>query len=311
MSTRELEIRTVQAVTPEVSTFTLADPQGQPLPSFTPGSHLVLECGTAVNAYSLVGETTMPTSYTISVLKLPDGNGGSRWLHQRQPGDTVVARSPRSLFAPMHTAQKHLLIAGGIGVTPILSHARAAARWGQDMEILYAHRPAHGVHLQELSDVAADSLSTFTERQAFLTALEEALTRQPLGTHLYCCGPESFMETVCSTAEAKGWPPSRVHTERFGADTLDPGQPFDVVLTESGTTVSVASGVSLLEVLENHGIQVPNLCRQGFCGECRIPVSAGKPLHRDHYLEDDEKAANHSMMCCVSRAHTPSLEVPL
>lgn len=311
MATLELEVVEVKAATPEVCTFTLADPQRGPLPSFTPGSHVMVECGTAINAYSLVGESTLPDSYMISVLKLPDGSGGSRWLHERKPGDTVTVRPPRSLFAPAQKARKHLLIAGGIGITPILSHARSAARWNQPMEVLYAHRGGHGAHLDELRELAPESLSTFTERGSFLTALEKTLTQQPMGTHLYCCGPEPFMDVVCRTAQACGWPDSRVHTERFGADALDPGKPFDTVLTKSGITVNVPAGASMLEVLESRGIAVPSLCRQGFCGECRIPVTKGRPLHRDHYLEDSEQEADDSIMCCVSRARTPSLEVPL
>lgn len=315
MSTLELEVTAVAETTPTIRTFTLAHPERKPLPSFVPGSHLVLECGPAVNAYSLVGESTMPSAYMISVLRVDDGEGGSRWLHERHPGDRVTARPPRSLFAPMQRAQKHLLIAGGIGVTPILSHLRSAARWGQQVEVLYSHRGGHGAHLKELEELAAGSesiiLRCFTSRGEFLEELDGALGRQPISTHLYCCGPEAFMDTVCGAAEERGWPAGRVHIERFGADALDPGEPFDVVLTESGDTMKVPSGTSLLEVLEARGISVPNLCRQGFCGECRIPVTGGTPLHRDHYLEEDEKEANDSMMCCVSRAQSSPLEVPL
>lgn len=313
--TLELEITAVTDATPRIRTFTLAHPDRRPLPSFVPGSHLVLECGSAVNAYSLVGECTLPEAYVISVLRVDDGQGGSQWLHRRRPGHMVTARPPRSLFAPMQRARKHLLIAGGIGITPILSHLRSAARWGQEAEILYAHKEGHGAHLKELEELAAGSASItlrrFTGRAEFLTDLDDALGRQPLGAHLYCCGPDAFMGTVCAAAEEHGWPAGRVHTERFGADALDPGEPFEVELTESGQTVEVPSGTSLLEVLEARGISVPNLCRQGFCGECRIPVTRGVPLHRDHYLEDDEKEADDSMMCCVSRAQSSPLEVPL
>ncbi|WP_225939099.1 PDR/VanB family oxidoreductase [Nesterenkonia lutea] len=307
----QLVVTEITEASPQVRTLTLARPDRASLPSFTPGSHLVLECGPSVNAYSLLGDSRMPSAYTISVLKLGAGRGGSRWLHERSPGDMVTVRPPRSMFPPMQKARKHLLIAGGIGVTPILSHLRAAARWGHQTEVLYSHRPGHGTHLDELRQLAPESLRCFTRRSEFHAALQESLGRQPIGTHLYCCGPESFMDTVCRSAEEFGWPEGRIHTERFGADALDPGAPFEVVLRDSQRTVTVEPGRSLLEVLEETGISVPNLCRQGFCGECRIPVTAGTPLHRDHYLEDQEKAADDSLMCCVSRAQTDSLEVPL
>lgn len=313
--TLELEVVAVADATPRIRTFTLAHPQRTPLPTFVPGSHLLLQCGPAVNAYSLVGECTMPDTYTVSVLRVDDGHGGSRWLHERQPGDTIVARRPRSLFPPMQRSRKHLLIAGGIGVTPIVSHLRSAARWGQEAEVLYSYKEGHGAHAEELEALASASenisLRCFTERGSFLAGFDGALSRQPIGTHLYCCGPEAFTSTVCAAAERRGWPAGRVHIERFGADTLDPGGPFDVELTGSGRTVTVSSGTSLLEALESQGIRIPNLCRQGFCGECRIPVTGGLPLHRDHYLEDDEKEAGDSMMCCVSRARSSALEVPL
>lgn len=315
MNPIELEVVGIEQSAPDIATFTLAHPEREPLPSFVAGSHLVLECGSAVNAYSLVGETTMPDSYRISVLKVDDGKGGSRWMHGLAPGDRVVARPPRSLFPPMQKAAKHLLIAGGIGVTPILSHLRAAARWGQPVELLYAHKPGLGAHLEEIQSLAdgadAVELRSFTDRARFLEDLAGTLERQPIGTHLYCCGPDAFMDAVCAAAEQRGWPAGRVHIERFGADVLDPGEPFEVVLTQSGRTLTVPSGVSLLDALEAQEIRVQNLCRQGFCGECRIPVTAGVPLHRDHYLEEDEKAAGDSLMCCVSRAQTARLEVPL
>ncbi|TDS87762.1 PDR/VanB family oxidoreductase [Nesterenkonia aurantiaca] len=311
MTTLQLEVTAISDASAQVRTLTLARPNRSWLPSFTPGSHLVLECGPSVNAYSLIGDSQMPVSYTVSVLRLPTGRGGSSWLHERRPGDFVTARPPRSMFPPMQNARRHLLIAGGIGVTPILSHLRAAARWGHQAEVLYSHRPGVGAHLEELRELAPGSLRCFTRRGEFLTALQESLGRQPMGTHLYCCGPEAFMDAVCRGAEELGWPEGRIHTERFGSDALDPGAPFEVVLRDSQRTVTVAPGRSMLEALEETGIPVPNLCRQGFCGECRIPVTAGTPLHRDHYLEDQEKAANDSLMCCVSRAQTDVLEVPL
>ncbi|MCH8563420.1 PDR/VanB family oxidoreductase [Nesterenkonia sp. YGD6] len=311
MSTFALEVTDVVDASPEVRTLTLARPDRGWLPSFTPGSHLILECGPSVNAYSLHGDSQMPDAYTISVLRTGSAEGGSRWLHERRPGDTVLARPPRSLFPPMQKASKHLLVAAGIGVTPILSHLRAAVRWGHAVEVRYMHRPGHGVHLEELRNLAPGSLRSFTDRVQFRADLELCLQRQPIGTHLYCCGPATFMDAVREVAARRGWPLERVHTERFGADVLDPGKSFDVALSVSQKVITVAPGRSILEELEDQGLAVPNLCRQGFCGECRIDVTAGIPLHRDQYLEDEERAANDSLMCCVSRAASDRLEVPL
>lgn len=311
MSSFALEVTEVVDAAPQVRTLTLARPDRGWLPSFIPGSHLVLECGPSINAYSLHGDSQMPEAYRISVLRTGSAAGGSSWLYERRPGDAVQARAPRSLFPPVLKASKHLLIAAGIGVTPILSHLRAAARWHHPVEVLYLHRSGHGVHLQELRDLAGDSLRSFTDRGAFSTELQRTLQRQPLGTHLYCCGPTGFMEVVREAAARCGWPLERVHTERFSTDVLDPGVSFDVELSISRQVITVPPGRSLLERLQDQGIAVPNLCRQGFCGECRIQVTAGVPLHRDHYLQEEERAANDSLMCCVSRAVSDRLEVPL
>jgi ferredoxin len=136
------------------------------------------------------------------------------------------------------------------------------------------------------------------------------LADQPIGTHLYVCGPPAFMAEVTAMATALGWPASRIHLERFGIDTLDAGRPFEVTLAD-GQTVTVPSGVSLLEALEDRGFSIPSLCRQGVCGECRIPVSNGDILHRDLYLSDAEKEAGDAMMSCVSRAAGDRLELIL
>lgn len=311
MNAFTLEITEVVEASPEVRTFTLARPDRRSLPSYTPGSHLVVECGPSINAYSLHGDSQMPATYTISVLRAGSVRGGSRWLHERRAGDTVLVRPPRSMFPPMQKASKHLLVAAGIGITPILSHLRAAVRWDHPVEVHYMHRPGHGIHLPQLRELAGESLHSFTDRAEFSTALDLSLQNQPIGTHLYCCGPETFMEAVRESASARGWPLERVHTERFGADVLEPGESFEVSLSVSQKVITVPPGRSLLEELEDHGFAVPNLCRQGFCGECRLSVTAGIPLHRDHYLQEDERAAADSLMCCVSRAVSDRLEVPL
>lgn len=288
-----------------------ADGAGE-LPTFVPGSHLILDCGGRTNAYSLTGDAVRPASYSISVLRLEGGAGGSRWVHDQVAlGDVVTAQLPRSAFAPAGRATKHLLIAGGIGVTPIVSHLRAADQWGRDVQVLYAYRAGCGAHLDDLIALAGDRLEHFIDQQAFVDRLGDVLADQPVGAHLYVCGPGAMMDHVLGAAAALGWPESRLHSERFGIDALDPGDPFTVTLTVSGTTLEVPSGASLLGALEAAGHRIPSLCRQGVCGECRVPVAAGTPLHRDLFLTAEERAAGDCLMPCVSRADGPTLEVPL
>ncbi len=312
-STSELVVTGIAEHAPGIKAFTLATADGAALPGFIAGSHLVVRAGRHTNAYSLTSDGFAPTEYTISVLRVADGRGGSRWMHDNVAvGDTLAVHPPRSAFAPLPRAGKHLLIAGGIGVTPIVSHLRAARRWGREVQVLYAFRDGYAAHVQDVRDLAGAGAELFTDRRAFTARLAAVLAGQPIGTHLYVCGPAAMIDAVVAAATERGWPASRMHTERFGADALDGGDPFTVELTETGLSLDVPCGTSLLEALEDSGIDVPNLCRQGVCGECRIPVCGGTPVHRDLYLSDDEKAAGDSLMPCVSRAEKgTTLEVPL
>lgn len=311
--TLTLRITDIAEVAPGIRSLTLTAADGGELPAFVPGSHLVLDLGERSNAYSLTGDGTAPTSYGVSVLHVAEGRGGSAYVHGRLAvGDTVTALPPRSAFAPVARARRHLLVAGGIGITPIVSHLRAARTWGRDVQVLYAFREGYAAHVEDVLDLARGSAELLTGgREAFCARLQQVLAEQPIGTHLYVCGPGALIDATLDLARTAGWPPSRLHAERFGVDTLDPGDPFSVDLTETGTRLEVPGGTSLLEALEAAGLQVPNMCRQGVCGECRIPVFSGAPLHRDLYLSDEEKAAGDALMACVSRADGTHLEVPL
>ncbi|MFI5952652.1 PDR/VanB family oxidoreductase [Cryptosporangium sp. NPDC051539] len=304
MTVLDLVVRAGTGIAAGIREITLAAADGRPLPPHPPGSHLVVECGPVRNAYSLTNAGF--DTYSIAVLRR---SGGSAYLHGLRPGDRLAASPPRCAFAPVATARKHLLIAGGIGITPMVAHARDAARWGRDVELLYVHRPDAGAFADELSDLLGPRLHRVTDRDAFGAALTGALRDQPLGTHLYVCGPGPLLDRVLTEAATAGWPPSRLHLERFVAAELDPGREFVARLARSARDVVVPPGTSLLDALRAAGIDVPNLCRQGICGECRVPVLAGTPLHRDEYLTDDERTG--AVMCCVSRSETATLELDL
>ena len=307
----QLEVTNISPQTDSIVSITLADPSGARLPSYVPGSHLVVQYGSGVNAYSLTGSGNGPTEYTISVLRVEDGGGGSVAMHQLGVGDRVFVSRPRSAFAPASTATHHLLIAAGIGITPVLSHARAAADRGTTSSLIYVYRPGAGAHVEEARDLLGPALTECSDRNSFQKVLAEQLTTQSLGTHRYVCAPTAFMDAVLDQARELGWPPARLHSEAFGAAELDDGEPFTVNLVRSGLKLDVPSGVSLLETLEKAGKTIPNMCRKGICGECVLPVLRGTPQHRDLYLTDQEKAENTTMMCCVSRSEDPELELDL
>lgn len=315
-SALDLVLVHVEDATPTVRTFTLRDPQAALLPPFVPGSHIAVQIGERSNCYSLTGSGANPGEYTISVLRKDDGAGGSAALHALSPGDSLRVSRPRSAFAPVATARRHLLVAAGIGITPMLSHVRAAAEWGRRTTLLYSYRPGFGAHLTEIRALyprlpGADELFESTTREQFRDTLDGQLRAQPVGTHLYICGPAGFTDDVLARATDAGWPPSRVHSELFAAEDLGPGEPFTVTLARSGESVCVPAGVTLLEALEGAGKAVPNMCRSGICGECAVPVLRGVPQHRDLYLSDHDKAANDTIMCCVSRGTDQELELDL
>ncbi|MFE5839777.1 PDR/VanB family oxidoreductase [Arthrobacter sp. NPDC056493] len=307
----QLEVTNVSPQTESIVSITLADPSGARLPSYVPGSHLVVQYGSGVNAYSLTGSGNGPSEYTISVLRVEEGAGGSVAMHELAVGDRVYVSRPRSAFAPASTATHHLLIAAGIGITPVLSHARAAADRGTTSSLIYVYRPGAGAHVEEARDLLGPALTECSNRDSFQKVLTEQLMAQGLGTHLYVCGPVAFMDAVLDQARDLGWPPARLHSEAFGAAELDDGEPFTVNLVRSGLKLDVPAGVSLLETLEKAGKTIPNMCRKGICGECVLPVLRGTPQHRDLYLTDQEKAENTTMMCCVSRSEDPELELDL
>lgn len=307
----QLEVTNVSIQTESIVSITFGDPSGGPLPFYVPGSHLVVDYGEGVNAYSLTGSGSAPSEYTISVLRAEDGAGGSVAMHRLAVGDRVHVSRPRSAFAPAATAKHHLLIAAGIGITPVLSHARYAAEWGAAASLIYVHRPGAGAHVAEARELLGPALTECTDRGSFQKVLAEKLTTQKLGSHLYVCGPVDFMDAVLGQARDLGWPKGLLHSEAFSAAELDEGKPFSVNLARSGVRLEVPAGVSLLESLENAGKTVPNMCRKGICGECSLSVLRGAPLHRDLYLTDQEKAANTTMMCCVSRSLDEELELDL
>jgi ferredoxin-NADP reductase len=276
----------------------------QKLPAAAPGAHILLNIPGPgrvwKNAYSLVAAGS---TYEIIVRRVQNSRGGSAWLHDHAAiGQEIEIGLPVNLFPIARAAQKHLLVSGGIGVTPFLAYLPALQAMGAVFEMHQcckaADAPAFNALLPRLREV-----TLHTGRNAL--DLPALLRRQKLNTHLYVCGPAEFMDAVVATARQSGWPEAKIHTESFGGATG--GAPFRVRLARSNITVDVGEDESLLEALENAGLNPPCLCRGGACGECELPVLEGVPDHHDHVLSDAQHAAGASMMTCVSRAKTPEL----
>ena len=290
--------------------FVPADRQRPPWP-YPPGAHIVVETPAGANPYSLTGDGVRPSAYRISVRRIGD-HGGSAWLHDNlEVGSCLEISAPMSSFAPVASARHHLLVAAGIGVTPILAHARAARRWGRSFEVIYGHGAGRAPHRDELASLAGAGFTEAIGRLALREALADALGHQPVGTHAYACGPGAVLDTFTELATRSGWPAERIHVEHFAAPDTGPGEPFTLVVPDLRLRLDIPSGVSVLQALDGADIRLPRLCEQGVCGQCRLTVVAGRPEHRDLILSENDRSANDCFYPCVSRSLTAELEVSL
>lgn len=309
MSSDPLMLRVVEleSLSKTLKRVTLELADGGRLPTSTPGSHLALLLPGGErnyrNSYSVTTRPDERSRYEVIVRRTVDSRGGSAFVHERlRVGDALVSAVPNSQFPLRNLARKHLLIGGGIGITPLLSFLPVLRAGGSWLEM-------HQFAIPEEVPVFENLLAPFGGTDVHVhgglpTALPDLLRRQPLGTHLYCCGPQGLMDAVRNIALDLGWPLVRLNFESFG---IFGGTPFTVKLAKSGRSVQVGEHESMLEALENAGIQIPSLCRGGACGECLTDVVDGTPEHRDHFLSSEEKDGGRLVMPCVSRSKTSCL----
>ncbi len=294
-------------VAPGIKQFTLSRVDGAPLPAYSAGSHVVAALRTAHrvhrNPYSLMGDPRERDAYQIAVRRQTISRGGSDLLHDAvRVGTSLEISHPVNLFPIARLARRHILIAGGIGVTPILAHAHELSRLQAEFEIHYAYRtPDQSAYATTLLSLARGHAHFYCDSAGAPIDFHALLADRPLGTHVYICGPEGFIASARETARKLGWPASHVHSERFLAPPI--GEAFEVFLARSEKSIEVAPQVSLLEAIEAAGIAAPHLCRGGACGQCETQVVEvdGEIVHHDVFLDDDEKAAGRKIMLCVSR----------
>ncbi len=315
-----LRVQSIRAETDTVKVFELVDPDGLELSPFTAGSHveLALPDGT-LRQYSLCNDPRERHRYLLGVLLEAAGRGGSRYMHELVgQGDLLQVSAPRNHFSLDETARRHVLIAGGIGVTPLLSMVARLQQIEAEFELHYCTRELattafekqlsgqrlnHKVRLYHDGGIPANGLDLV----ALLATVEP-------NTRVYCCGPSGLMAAV--KAAASHWPGSHVRFEHFapGVDGLA-GQvisangAFEVELAGSGTIHNVPSDRSILSVLLSEGVMVDSSCEAGVCGTCQTRYLSGTPDHRDFVLTNDEQ--RDFLMICVSRAKTPRLVLDL
>lgn len=295
-----------------VVSLVLEHPSGEELPGWTPGAHvdLLLEPD-LTRQYSLCGSPGERTRWRVGVLLDDAGRGGSRYVHERlSPGTRVSMRGPRNHF-PMVSSDRYLFVAGGIGITPLLPMMTEAEASGADWQLFYGGRRRSSMAFIDELAAYGDKVVLRPEDEHGLLDLAGILDPRA-DTLVYACGPEGMLQAV--ELQCSGWPPGSLHVERFSAKPVAEGAAatsFEVVCQRSGITVTVPADRTILEVVQEAGVNALSSCLEGVCGTCETPVVEGVPDHRDSLLSEEEKAAGEFMMICVSRSQAPRLVLDL
>lgn len=312
--TAPLEMKVVQRreLTPFITEFTLEPTDGRSLPSYEAGAHITVKTPSgAMRRYSLVRDGHEPPQYVIAVKKEQQSRGGSSSMHEQAVvGSTLSIEPPENSFA-LKKASKYLLIAGGIGVTPIYAMAASLAAEEKDFQIIYCTRSAsETAYLEELRQVFGRRVHIHhdegdpSKAYDFWDHFVEIKNM-----HVYCCGPKPLMDAIQSISGH--WPEGRVNFEDFKPvevvrvdDTA-----FEVELARSAKTIVVPADKSILEAVRESGVKTTSSCESGTCGSCKCRLISGAPDHRDMVLMDDEK--DDFIMICVSRAKSGGLVLDL
>ena len=312
-------IRQIRLEAQDIHSFELVAADGGLLPGFDAGAHIDLDLPERMRrSYSLYGAPGERRCWRIAVKREAAGRGASAWLHdQARVGQQLQAFVPANDFALVEDAPASVLIAGGIGVTPVLAMVERLSALRRPWRLHYSVRGARdlafGERLQALAAAGGGELCVhFSGDGGGRLDLRTIAATAPAGAHLYACGPNPMLDDFVAAAAAAGVDAARVHIERFGATAApatDGG--FVVELARDGRCFEVPAGKTVLDVLLDHGIDVPYSCMQGICGSCRVGVKAGEPEHRDECLSEAERAANTAMAVCCSGSRSAKLVLDL
>lgn len=302
-----------------ICSFELVNADHSPLPAFSAGSHIDVCLPDGITRqYSLCNDSSERHRYLIGVLKDPASRGGSKAMHESvNEGDALRISAPKNHFALAHEARRSLLLAGGIGITPILCMAERLAFAREDFELHYCARSRDRMAFHDrIRHSAFSSRASFhfdDGAEAQRLQIDSLLASQAPGTHLYVCGPKGFMDAVLSKAREVGWPQDHLHYEFFAAEVVKTGldDSFEVKIASSGRLVRVGKDVTVTQALASAGIVVPTSCEQGVCGTCLTRVLEGTPDHRDMYLSPEEQRKNDQFLPCCSRAKSAMLVLDL
>ncbi len=307
-----MKVTNRRELTAQIAKFTLTPIDGRLLPSYGPGAHITVETPSgAMRRYSLLGSGEEPRRYVIAVKREPQSRGGSSSMHEQAVIGSELAVEPPENNFPLKQANKYLLIAGGIGVTPIYAMASKLAEDGKDFEIIYCSRSAaDAAYLDEMKQAFGRRLHAHHDGGNPANAYDFwDHFAEIRNMHVYCCGPKPLMDGIKSISGH--WPEGRVNFEDFKpvetvrADDM----PFSVELARSGMNILVPADKSILEAVRDCGVKTTSSCESGTCGSCKCRLLAGEADHRDMVLMDDEK--DDFIMICVSRAKSGGLVLDL
>lgn len=301
-----------------ICSMRLVRTDGEPLPAFTAGAHVdLLLPGGLMRQYSLCGDPADRDAYRLAVLREPASRGGSSAVHDvLATGDLVEISEPRNHFTLVEEVPVSLLVAGGIGITPLLAMARRLSSLGRPYELHYCTRSrAHTAFAGELAEepLASHAVLYFDDDGPRFdpTAM---LARHGAAANVYVCGPSGFITFVEDAARAASIPAGRIHREHFSntnAVSAPAAGSFTIELHQTGRTLEVPVDKSVVQVLREAGIDVQTSCEEGVCGTCLTRVLEGVPDHRDAYLTDEERAENDQFLPCCSRSTTNRLVLDL
>nr|WP_133826259.1 PDR/VanB family oxidoreductase [Actinomycetospora succinea] len=306
----DLEVVGLRREADGVLAVELRDPADRLLPAWSPGAHIDLAVGEHVRQYSLCGDPAQRRRYRVAVLREPASRGGSRHVHERlRPGDEVEVGGPRNHF-PLADAERHVLVAGGIGITPVMTMAAELTARGADWQLVYLGRSRRSMaFLDDLAALDSTRVTVHADDTDGAPDLERLLKDVDGDTAVAVCGPAGLIGAVERHCADRGLPAPRA--ERFAAAERDGDEvleAFDVVVASTGRRLAVPADRSALEVLDAAGIGLPNACRDGVCGSCLVGVVDGAPWHRDALTEPDRTDV---MAPCVSRARGAELVLDL
>jgi vanillate O-demethylase ferredoxin subunit len=303
-----LKVAGIAAVTPSVRQIELTLAGGGALPPFTAGAHIDLALGNGLErSFSMLNDPAETHRYMLAVLRETDSRGGSVWVHDHlRQGDRLTASEPINNFSLNEAGETHILIAGGIGITPLKAMAHRLLARRANFALHYCARDeGRAAYADELRALLNDRLHLYLDGGEIARGLDvtKLLASRPSAAHVYVCGPAGLIRAVRETT--RDWPKGTVHYELFRGSEADiaprsTDQPFEITLARTGKTLMVPADRSILAVLKANGIKIKTLCTEGVCGTCRVGLLGGKADHRDEVLTDEQR--EREIQVCVSRA---------